>query len=62
MKNEDILLLLFQFTFGIICPIGLAWSLMSYNNYSLVGILWGVLMGVFSSLIWLCVGRSDDKK
>lgn len=62
MKNEDILLLLFQFTFGIICPIALAWSLMSYNNYSRVGILWGVLMGVFSSLIWFSVGRYDDKK
>lgn len=59
---ENILLLLFRFTFGIICPIVLVWSLMSYNNYSRVGILWGVLMGVFSSLIWLFVGRSDDKK
>ena len=59
---ETILLLLFRIMFGIICPIVLAWSLMSYNNYSRVGILWGVFMGVFSSLIWLSVGRSDDKK
>ena len=60
--QDKIVYFLFQFTFGIICPIALAWSLMSYNNYSRVGILWGVLMGVFSSLICLYGGRSDDKK
>lgn len=60
--QDKIVSFLFRFMFGIICPIGLAWSLMSYNNYSRVGILWGVLMGVFSSLIWFSVGRFDDKK
>lgn len=42
-------------------PFVLAWSFMSYHEYSLFGVVVGGGMGLFL-LGAFCVGRSDNKK
>lgn len=42
-------------------PFALAWSFMSYHEYSLFGVVVGGGMGLFL-LGAFCIGRYDDKK